>query len=97
MIRKLIEDIRDCALDGVVDEHLVEAIDRALGASEWQPISTAPKDGRYLMLWCPNEITPRVAIGCWDDGVDLWMESDNRTDTDWLGPTHWMPLPEPPS
>lgn len=65
----------------------------------WQPIETAPKD-RELLIW-----RGRPCIARWDDqryhktprpfwndygvfGV-VWMR-DNP-------PTHWMPLPEPPT
>lgn len=57
--------------------------------SEWQPIETAP--GGYLLLYRPGLFMPeRIAV---------------RRATDWCGPeccpaarpTHWMPLPDPPT
>ena len=45
---------------------------------EWQDISTAPKDGTYVLLWCEkwsSEIDKpcedkKIAIGYWDDGTN---------------------------
>lgn len=65
--------------------------------SEWQPIETAPRDGRDdIILFDTNSGTSIVAS--WDqDALDAWC---------WMtldGPhyhedafTHWMPLPPPP-
>lgn len=65
--------------------------------SEWQPISTAPKDGTDILLgmYRPEFVDPIVMNSCWLDREERgghWM--------DWDGcptPTHWMPLPEPPT
>jgi hypothetical protein len=64
----------------------------ASSPSPWQPIETAPKDGRYLLL-SRNCGVP--FIGRWhklraDDGV--WLGHD---DVD-VEPDHWMALPQPP-
>lgn len=68
----------------------------------WQDISTAPKDGRMLLLW--------------DDGLHKgsWTLDDNyqHEDPQWfddiyddyscgysscpLNPTHWIPYPQEP-
>ena len=63
---------------------------------EWQPISTAPKDGRRVLVW----IADTSFTGCafahlwfYEDG-DLGGGVDGFTG-DW-NVTHWMPLPEPP-
>jgi hypothetical protein len=71
---------------------------------EWQPIETAPKDGTYLLL---NTRYSEIVIGWF--GKDLNIENYNG----WLygdgdgystgyyynpiNPTHWMPLPKPPT
>jgi hypothetical protein len=78
--------------------------------SDWQPIETAPKDGRdVLLFWC-DEYGPDTiqvyACGHWrefGDGSRGWIgESFHASEkcfwTRLLGehPTHWMPLPDPP-
>jgi hypothetical protein len=55
--------------------------------SEWQPISTAPRDAP-LVLFHPRIFSPMVLGAVMRIGFpDDWP---NRP------PTHWMPLPEPP-
>lgn len=56
----------------------------------WQPIETAPKDKgvRVLVTWdALVAVGERSSLGGW--WVDEWAE--------YKKPTHWMPLPEPPS
>lgn len=69
--------------------------------SPWHPIATAPKDGRWILVYFPE-------IGVWpalwstqvyDDG--FWSVSDNKFEDRGIRgwskePTHWMPLPSPP-
>ncbi len=67
--------------------------------SDWQPIETAPKDGRLLLF-----VRGTTYVGGWDDDRyakkprPLWYYSDTwrRTGCRAIPPTHWMPLPEPP-
>jgi hypothetical protein len=71
--------------------------------SEWQAISTAPKDGTPVLLFEPGD----------DEGVCFHIGRFARTPgfrkrpardgwviaSGWLAfdePTHWMPLPAPP-
>jgi hypothetical protein len=72
------------------------------GGSAWKPIETAPKDGSTLLLYCPDGDLPadRVVGGWWDDFGPYRKEmgGDGVWSFDLPGePTHWMPLPEPPS
>lgn len=70
--------------------------------SEWKPIETAPKDGRKIMIYCPEVIVPGV-IYLEEISIVYAYESSFR-ETGWIGlgrhwgasPTHWMPLPPPP-
>lgn len=64
----------------------------------WQPIATAPKDG--TLFFCCASSTRGIWLYdmCWWDADDgewaSWRwHSGNGVDT----PTHWMPMPDPPS
>ena len=56
----------------------------ALVGREWQPIETAPKDGRQLILLLTPSGFPQVAYSntWWTAGFSVECK-----------PTHWMPLP----
>jgi Protein of unknown function (DUF551) len=60
--------------------------------STWQPIETAPKDGTRILItsnWTDYANKPLgCEVGRWD-GFQ-WVACEKE-------PTHWMPLPEPPS
>lgn len=59
---------------------------------EWMPIETAPKDWTRVDLWDGEQRIP----DCWFEGWRWWTKSgyDECPVND---PTHWMPLPPPPS
>ena len=83
---------------------------------EWQPIETAPKDGRTLLLgyfnshgnwrtvrgeWLSQDhIDEYFEEGC-EDAEPGWFETSVECDAPpncWpTTPTHWMPLPAPPT
>ncbi len=68
---------------------------------DWQPIETAPKDGTPMLLWGIDDCNqgPKVWLGCWSTGCwygPAWVGYEHRSDTEYLKPTHWMKLPEPP-
>lgn len=72
----------------------VEALTRANG---WQDISTAPKDGTEILVYCPHGFYV-VQWGTAD--IDWWAVDDNKHGPFPLrgaAPTHWMPLPPAPS
>lgn len=64
----------------------------AVTASGWQPIATAPKDGRILVFG--GRFTEPDCV--WSDG-DWWRYCIKRGDLLTSLPTHWMPLPSPPA
>jgi len=66
--------------------------------SEWQPIETAPKDGRAFMVYvvrsengphCFAPVSRDSDGGWWDDSTGDAIEPIR-------GATHWMPLPPGP-
>lgn len=70
---------------------------------EWQPIETAPKDGRMVLL----AESGYVECGFWHDGSECyghrggagWFSEEDRHNlltARNVHPTHWMPLPAPP-
>lgn len=84
-------------------------------AEQWQPIETAPKDGRTVLLGMYNShgnwrtlrgqyFTREVIDSDWENAEDCdegWYETSVECNDDvncWeANPTHWMPLPSPPS
>lgn len=74
----------------------------------WQPIVTAPMDGTVIDIWCPQYSGRRLCNVSWrkhnltiadvSKGIDrpeTWTrDSPNGPQPT---PTHWMPLPEPPT
>lgn len=68
--------------------------------SEWQPIETAPKDGRWILAaWYHDDADDfGVAVGCVRyAGQHVWREKEGTGVDSAVGaPSHWMPLPEPP-
>ena len=67
--------------------------------SDWQPISTAPRDGTDVLLFVP-QYQQSVRIGSYDVSEHFRNGKLNYQSEGWsLGrakPTHWMPLPEVP-
>ncbi len=62
--------------------------------SEWQPIETAPREyGRYVLA-C--RVGGPIGVLGWDedDGCHFWL---NGMLPGRVKPTHWLPLPEPPT
>lgn len=77
----------------------------------WQPIETAPKDGRWILVVCgwedfngrPSQDWARIVK--WVGGIKEtnfpWavMDCEGVEGRGSIGknvPTHWMPLPPPP-
>lgn len=62
----------------------VDVLDAAL-TPQWEPISTAPRDGSRIMLWDSRD-GGFPTFGSWRVG----SEEEHGTIT------HWLPLPTPP-
>lgn len=71
--------------------------DLVLGAA-WRPIESAPKDGRLVLLYpsrCwAEDVDGDCEVGYWN--CDKWIAMGPIA-VDYRGPSHWMPLPPPPS
>jgi hypothetical protein len=78
--------------------------------SKWQPMDTAPKDGRVIHVWAPgfewpeavrwDLYDPEDAEDAGEDGYWTYAETLMAEATDSCEPetwTHWMPLPPPPT
>jgi hypothetical protein len=77
---------------------------------EWQPINSAPKDGTEILLFCSQrkicyghcEEAKFTEVGTYvsySDGSGSWegVDTSGGEYGNTLVPTHWMPLPPPPS
>lgn len=74
-------------------------IERLRAASQWQPIETAPKDGTWVLLLWPMTRTNVMVSGKYyisaRDFEEMWLSQPSVESTH--EPTHWMPLPSPPT
>jgi hypothetical protein len=60
----------------------------------WQPIETAPKDGTFILAcWRSTDLNGDLPH------VVSYTEGEWRDDygEEYMEPTHWMPLPDPPA
>ena len=69
--------------------------------SEWMPIETAPK-GEFdtiIMGFVPDEtgFAPDPREGWWSAETRGWRLTSDPTWRSNPQPTHWMPLPAPPT
>lgn len=62
--------------------------------AEWKPIATAPRDGTWVLLWWPHWFYQPMS-GYY--GLDGWQMDRALLGADDPGPTHWCPLPSPPT
>lgn len=76
--------------------------------TEWQDISTAPKDDLVLLYGKLRPHPDNVqlygdwdmrcrCVACWDDIDEDWCPVGSTWEGPWFEPTHWMPLPPPPA
>ena len=73
-----------------------DEIERLRTLTEWQPIETAPRGYTQIVIAMfegDARVWAFVAYmnenDIWEDGEDVIANADD--------PTHWMPLPEPPT
>lgn len=94
---RTLQDDREAALSAQKDTTAEAAHSVSPQYSAWQPIETAPKDGKRILAW----------LGPYYDACILRWASDADAERDaWIDydhfapdpqPTHWMPLPALPS
>lgn len=68
--------------------------------SEWKTIDTAPRDGTKILAICASAYSPEANVAWWSDG---WWSYRYEPEEKFCQPlrywfpTHWQPLPQPPS
>jgi hypothetical protein len=67
-----------------------KVLDESKQEEDWQPIETAPKDGRHVLLYCEYYGIGRCA---WESWRNVWRSDDPNHGIGFPQPTHWMPLP----
>jgi hypothetical protein len=63
--------------------------------NEWQPIETAPKDREEILVGVQSDQHFFRYVAYWTG--DAWTVWGDMDATRSVKPTHWMPLPSPPS
>ncbi len=81
--------------------------------SDWQPIESAPMDGTWVFMtggtigygW-DGDTDPACVVGQWTHDLNARYREKGRWQFAWYdggyygeyeNPTHWMPLPSPPT
>lgn len=82
----------DC-LDKMVPSDLRNIVNR-IGGDNWEPISTAPRDGTIIDLWISEPDNCRATNCYWDNGV--WRIAGTPTFYPDKSATHWKMLPVTP-
>lgn len=70
------------------------ALARRGAAMQWRPIEEAPKDGTEFIAYRPDA---GVFTASYDPEQECWFANHGYEDITDDQPTHWMPLPPPPS
>jgi hypothetical protein len=70
--------------------------------SDWKPISTAPKDGRKLLLFAhlknDSEMKFHPVVGHWNEALNAWKVTPEQLNSiEELMPSLWCELPHQPS
>jgi Protein of unknown function (DUF551) len=84
-------------------DHEIHIFPAPSSAPAWQPIETAPKM-RTVLLFAVTDVDEDGAVrntnmstGFWHTGYNEWIWDGDRIAAWESQPTHWMPLPDPPS
>lgn len=82
------KDAKIAELCSTIDAQLAE-LERLRKGSQWQPIETAPRDGKRVLAYCaPYGAGSAHFSDKWH--LDFCVNRE-------AAPTHWMPLPPPPA
>lgn len=68
--------------------------------TDWQSIETAPRDGTVFLVYRPDAGLTGDSTFAIVQGVNVPTTSPQGVvhyTSRWCHPTHWMPLPPPPS
>lgn len=80
-------------------DHFAAGVRAGMGQSQWQPIETAPKDGRSFDVWVKSTKNPDYGVRMtgvyYVQGVLCGSKFPNSSWCEYA--SHWMPLPEPPA
>ena len=74
---------------------LISALPDATPQAQWQPISTAPKDGTDILLRGGKNSGRWIRTAYWAKRTEHWCV-DMVGGQSFTEPTHWMPLPPAP-
>ena len=66
-----------------------------VGARDWQPIETAPKTSRHILVWTPGNQCTNLVVWREDDRPSCWVHAFGGNEL-CDEPTHWRPLAAPP-
>lgn len=73
-------------------ESLEEYCDHLEALTQWHDISTAPKDGQWIIVWDDDRCCEHNIV-YWEDNSKKWIDRDGDV---WFDPTYWKPLGPPP-
>ena len=80
-------------------DHFAAGVRSGMGQSQWQPIETAPKDGRSFDVWVKSTKNPDYGVRMtgvyYVQGVLCGSKFPNSSWCEYA--SHWMPLPTPPA
>ena len=80
-------------------DHFAAGVRSGMGQSQWQPIETAPKDGRSFDVWVKSTKNPDYGVRMtgvyYVQGVLCGSRFPNSSWCEYA--SHWMPLPTPPA
>lgn len=91
---RIIHNVARNALSGAALTAAPQPPEGARVVDGWQPIETAPKGGKDILIW--NEASAMLQIALWVPTMGCWLtDEDHYVDSDEL--SHWHPLPAAPT